>query len=94
MLREAVLQAALERVLQKDADHGEPENTFPLIASAWNWYLGGNLTDSLDPQDVAMMMALMKICRVMAGRQTLDSYVDLAGYAALAAELRDGASNG
>ena len=36
---------------------------------------------------VAMMMALLKIARIGMGTQTEDSFVDLAGYAACAAEL-------
>ena len=37
--------------------------------------------------DVAMMMALLKIARIRTGTATDDSYVDLAGYAACGAEI-------
>lgn len=42
----------------------------------------------LTPMDVATMMALFKIGRITtAGEFTADSYVDCAGYAAIAGEM-------
>ena len=39
------------------------------------------------PNDVAMMMALLKVARIKSGGGTVDSFVDLAGYAACGGEL-------
>lgn len=38
------------------------------------------------PEDVAIMMALLKIARIASGNYKVDSYIDLAGYAACAGE--------
>lgn len=40
----------------------------------------------IDANDVAMMMALLKIARIAAGGGKADSWIDLAGYAACGAE--------
>ena len=42
-----------------------------------------------EPHDVAILMALLKIARVRSGRYKADNYIDLAGYAACAAEIAD-----
>lgn len=70
---------------------GEPENSFGVIAKLWDTYLGDRLLrDSEDQQiydsDVAMMMALLKIGRIITGNFHEDNYIDLAGYAACALE--------
>lgn len=39
------------------------------------------------PEDVAAMMALLKIARIAAGGKKADSWVDLAGYAACGGEI-------
>ena len=43
----------------------------------------------IEPHDVAILMALLKIARVRSGRYKADNYIDLAGYAACAAEIAD-----
>lgn len=44
--------------------------------------------------DVAMMMALLKIARIRTGTATDDSYVDLAGYAACGSEINSKTDKG
>lgn len=63
--------------------YGSPENNFATIAALWSCYFGKTFT----AHDVAIMMALLKVARIKTGTQTWDSYVDLAGYAACAAEI-------
>lgn len=46
------------------------------------------------PSDVAVMMALLKVAREVAGRGKLDNVVDLAGYAGLYSDIRYGVSDG
>ena len=83
-IREQVLRNAKECVCgQRQQDYGTPENNFALIASLWSVYLGKEVS----AKDVAMLMALMKIARIKSGSGTLDSFVDLAGYAACGAEV-------
>ena len=84
--REKILDAAKERVCGKrEEDYGSPEDNFALIARLWNTYMGDCVVDA---HDVASMMALLKIARIKTGRPKVDNYVDLAGYAACAAEIR------
>lgn len=64
--------------------YGHPENNFGRIAALWNNYLDlkPNGRESITPQDVALMMILMKVARLMESPDHRDSLVDLAGYAA------------
>ena len=76
------------------ADHGPARKTHQNIADLWNTYLGYKGTEiELRPQDVAMMMVLLKVARTMTGRFNVDDYVDMAGYAGLALECSVRASD-
>lgn len=84
MTREETLRRAKACVCgDREQDYGSPENNFKLIASLWSDYTG----HSYSATDVAMMMALLKVARIKGGSAKEDSFVDLAGYAACAAEL-------
>lgn len=77
-------------------EYGSPENNFRLIASMWEPYIrqrcvGHGADVSIRPEDVAMLMALLKIARICTGTGTADSFVDLAGYAACGGEIAGGA---
>lgn len=86
MNRKETLEKAMECVLgQREQDYGTPENNFKMIAELWSTYLGIDIS----AVDVAMMMALLKIARVAGGSSKEDSFVDLAGYAACAAEIAE-----
>ena len=87
MLRKETLVRAVECVCgDRQRDYGSPEDNFKLIADLWTAYMK---TEGLifKPVDVAMMMALLKVARIRTGTGTEDSFVDLAGYAACAAEI-------
>ena len=76
--------------VDRNKAYGNPEDNFAHIASLWNAYLtargkGDKLTSS---QDVAHMMALMKIARLATNPGHRDSLVDIAGYAACAESCR------
>lgn len=93
-VREATLKKANNCVNGKrQSDYGTPEDNFRVIADLWSIYLTGDMY-TITPKDVAIMMALMKIGRIATGgeKPTLDSFVDLAGYAACAAEIVHGGS--
>ena len=66
----------------RNATHGEPENSFTVIADLWSTYL--NLT--IAPHDVAVLMALLKVARLKTNPTNMDNWIDLAGYAACGAE--------
>ena len=74
----------------RESQYGSPENNFALIAAFWGLYLEEKLqlTEiAIKAEDVAMMMALLKIARCTTGQVKLDNYVDLAGYAACGGEI-------
>lgn len=87
MIRTDILNMA-EKVVNGDRDkaYGKPEDNFAVIADLWSAYVGKQM---FSPVDVAMMMALLKIARIRSNPSVADSYVDLAGYAACAAECAD-----
>ena len=94
--RASILEEAKRCVCgQREQDYGSPENNFRLIASLWEPYIQqrcvGNGADvSIGPEDVAMLMALLKIARICTGTGTADSFVDLCGYVACGGEIAGG----
>ena len=68
---------------KREQDYGSPESNFLKIADLWSAYYGVPFSAN----DVAMMMALLKIARISTGTATEDSFVDLAGYAACGCEI-------
>ena len=88
MTREDILENAKICVCgQRELDYGTPENNFATIAKLWSAYVeASNRTCEFTPKDVAVMMSLLKIARIARG-SSLDSFVDLAGYAACAGEI-------
>lgn len=93
MNRPEILDAAKACVCgQREQDYGTPEDNFRVVADLWGTYIKARCvstdTDvSFCPDDVAMMMALLKIARIATGSGTADSFVDLAGYAACGGEI-------
>lgn len=73
----------------RESRYGTPEDSFAMIAALWTTYSGYELT----AHDVAMMMALLKVARISTGHGGVDSYVDLAGYAACAGEIAGAKEN-
>lgn len=85
MKREEILDTAKGIVTgNRQQDYGKPENNFETIAQFWSVYKGVIFT----AHDVAMMMALLKAARIKNGGGSGDSYVDLCGYASIAAEIK------
>jgi hypothetical protein len=97
MNRRETLDAAAKCVLgDRDKSYGGPESSFCLIAEFWNAYLVGAAggKPQIKPADVAAMLALLKIARLSANPSHVDSWVDLAGYAACGAEVSHGEGEG
>jgi len=67
----------------REQEYGAPDKSFSTIAMLWTSYLG----TQINPHDVAMMMMLLKVSRAKNGVPKEDTYIDLAGYAALAGEI-------
>ena len=62
----------------RNVTHGDAEDNFKVIASLWSSYLNR----PVDSKDVAAMMCLFKVSRLMTNIDNLDNWHDLAGYAA------------
>ena len=94
--RASILEEAKRCVCgQREQDYGKAEDNFSLIASLWEPYIRTRcVSDGADvsimPEDVAMLMVLLKIARICSGTGTQDSFVDLAGYAACGGEIAGG----
>lgn len=93
-VREQILNEARHIVTgERESQYGRPEDNFRTIAELWEVYLqkrcvaGGFYVEIL-PEDVTIMMTLLKVARIATGVGKLDNYVDLAGYAACAGEIR------
>ena len=75
---------------ERQQAYGTPEQNFNRIAELWTTYLASREEERLDvitAKDVAVMMMLLKIARIMSGTSTQDSWIDIAGYAACGCEL-------
>ena len=84
--RKRVLKEAERCVCgQREQDYGTPEDSFEMIGKLWTVYL--DYATKIDAHDVAAMMALLKIARISENPQHMDSWVDLAGYAACGGEI-------
>lgn len=79
ILNEALMIVTSDR---QDA-YGNLEDNFRIIAQLWMAYMGLEFT----AEDVAVLMALLKIARISTGKYKADNYIDLAGYAACAGEI-------
>lgn len=85
MTRAEMLERAKQIVCNdRNKQYGEPEDNFAVIAELWESYLGVKI----GAIDVANMMILFKMARIVTViHPSLDSYIDIAGYAACAAEM-------
>lgn len=90
-IRKYILKEAEKCVLQdRNQTYGEPENAFSLVAEFWTSYLKATFSKRdpkmLYPEDIAMMMNLFKVSRQVKNPMCADNYIDMAGYAACAAD--------
>lgn len=94
--RRSILDKAIKCVCEdRESQYRGPENSFKAIASLWNSFLysKGLISNEspewkgIRPEDVAVMMALLKIARISTGTFKEDSYVDACGYLACGGEL-------
>ena len=96
MNRAETLDAAKACVCgQRQEDYGNIEDNFTKIAELWEVYMrdrcvGGTVDITILPEDVAVMMCLLKIARIASGHAKADNWIDIAGYAACGAELEEG----
>ena len=82
--RERILDTA--RVLitgDRQDDYGSARDNFARIGKLWEQVLGTPVT----PGQVGLCMALVKVARLVNSPDHADSFIDAAGYIALAGEL-------
>ena len=87
MTRQDILDTACRYVTQdRNATHGNPEDSFGLIAAYWS----AHLDHPISAADVAVMMTLLKLARIKTTPEHLDSWIDGAGYLACGGEIATG----
>ena len=92
MKRDKILEQAGNLINGDRAkDYGDAYLNHMRIAAFWNNYLDHSA--NIAPTDVAVMMMLVKVARLMSGWKD-DSFVDICGYAALAGEMSTKDSRG
>ena len=69
-----------EILVEREGQHGSPDENFRAIAMMWSAYLGRTITET----DVALMMTLFKIARMGTGNVKTDTLRDLIGYPVIA----------
>ena len=76
MNRVEVLDDAKQKVsVERASQHGDMENNFTTIADYWSVHLDVVVT----PEDVAVMMALLKIARIKSNADNEYNWVDGCG---------------
>jgi hypothetical protein len=85
MTREDILDTAKATLAARGQHYGGIEDNFARIARLWSTHLMnryGVAAPHLEPDDVALMMILLKVARLENDPSHADSWVDIAGYSA------------
>ena len=69
---------------QRHMDYGDKTDNHKNIAKLWSAYKDVEIT----AHDVAIMMCLLKVARTKLGDVSVDTYVDMAAYGAIAGEIK------
>ena len=91
--REKVLGDAKKFVCgERQQEYGGPEESFRLVADLWTPYVKAKIVPkgtfvSIEPEDVAVMMALLKVARLAHNPQYMDGWVDGCGYLSIGGEI-------
>ncbi len=72
----------------REEEHGDFRVNAKMIAAYWNNHL--QIGDFIKPDDIPVMMTLLKLARSHQKPDRMDNYRDAAGYIALAGELAGG----
>lgn len=89
--RADILDKAKQCVCQDRNDqYGEPEESLGAIAEFWETFLRRkkDVDIKISAEDASAMMVLFKIARTTTGKPKIDSWIDMAGYAACGGELQ------
>ena len=77
------LNNAADTITERGATHGHYDLTMLRTAKLWSDFL----EREIEPSDVAICMALVKLARIMETRLNDDSWLDAIAYFSIAAEL-------
>tara|TARA_R100001510_G_scaffold13918_1_gene11103 strand:- start:353 stop:643 length:291 start_codon:yes stop_codon:yes gene_type:complete len=94
IITKELLNKAIELVCgNRQKEYGDKVDNHNNIARLWSAYKDVEFT----AHDVAIMMSLLKVARTKVGTRTKDTYIDMAGYSAIAGEIefrgKDGTKN-
>jgi len=78
-----ILTDAADTITERGATHGHYDLTMLRTAKLWSDFL----EREIEPVDVAVCMALVKLARIMESASVRDSWLDFCAYAAISAEL-------
>ncbi len=70
---------------ERSVTYGAPAIAFDRIARLWSVVLGVDIS----PRRVAVLLALLKVARLVETEDHRDSWADLAGYAVIGAAISD-----
>ena len=92
MQRKDVLESAIKCVCRdRENEYGSPKENLESVARYLTEYTRSKYGVQIPytGKDVTLIMMFVKIAREATGRGKLDNWVDMAGYAALGAELME-----
>ena len=74
-----------EKILDgaREDEYGDKRTNHDNIAKLWSAYLDRDI----QARDVAILMVLLKVARAKFGHPSMDTYIDMVGYSAIAGEL-------
>lgn len=85
MKANTLLRTAAETLKKRGKDYGTMRENHQRIADIWTVIMQTEVT----PEQVALCMAGVKMARLVQSPDHEDSWLDLAGYAAVGAEILD-----
>jgi hypothetical protein len=85
MNRTELLENVTIALSDRGSAYGDASENFQRIADMWGIILRENVT----VKEVALCMAAVKVARLVETPDHADSWIDLAGYAALGVEVHD-----
>lgn len=75
---------------QRAIDYGDARENHQRIADLWSAYKWPEGDEPYSPEDVAVMMILLKIARFMENGYHEDTVTDIAGYAGVLEKMQSG----
>ena len=82
---EKLFEQVIDTLHSRGADYGHPITNHKRIAELWSAYLGY----PIQPNEVAILMCLLKISRQAQDPRVADNYTDALGYIAIAKTITE-----